>query len=119
MGVLKPIILAGWVRAIKEDVVKAREMTEVEHLNLSISTSDQMIQGKFGGRFDRGDIINMMVDAVKKAKELGIKTIGVNAEDASRTDMNYLVEFAQAGRDAGAIRIRYCDTLGMMTILDI
>ncbi len=112
MGVLKPIILAGWVRAIKEDVVKAREMTEVEHLNLSISTSDQMIQGKFGGRFDRGDIINMMVDAVKKAKELGIKTIGVNAEDASRTDMNYLVEFAQAGRDAGAIRIRYCDTLG-------
>ena len=45
-GVLKPIILEGWVRAIKEDVIKAKELTEVKHLNLSISTSEQMINGK-------------------------------------------------------------------------
>ena len=111
-GGLKPIILEGWVRAIKADVVKARELTKVQHLNLSISTSDQMIQGKFGGRYDKKDVINMMVEAVKTAKKIGIKTIGVNSEDASRTDMEYLVEFALAAKAAGAHRIRYCDTLG-------
>jgi len=52
------------------------------------------------------------VGAVKKAKKLRVKTIGVNAEDASRSDMSYLIEFALAAKDAGADRIRYCDTLG-------
>src|SRR3989338_39335 len=47
IGVLKPIILSGWIRAIKDDVEKACKLTKVEHLNLSISTSDQMIGGKF------------------------------------------------------------------------
>ena len=34
-GVLKPIVLNGWIRAIKEDVKKATELTDVENLNLS------------------------------------------------------------------------------------
>ena len=50
-GELKPIILEGWVRAIKDDVIKATKLTNVKHLNLSISTSDQMIKGKFAGRY--------------------------------------------------------------------
>ena len=111
-GVLKPIVLEGWVRAIEGDVVRAKKLTKVEHLNLSISTSDQMIQGKFRGKYDKKDVINNMVGAVKKAKKLRVKTIGVNAEDASRSDMSYLIEFALAAKDAGADRIRYCDTLG-------
>lgn len=111
-GVLKPIILEGWVRAIKEDVLQAIKLTNVKHLNLSISTSDQMIKGKFKGRYNRKDIVNLMVGAAKTAKKLGIKTIGVNAEDSSRTDMDYLIEFAMAAKEAGADRIRYCDTLG-------
>jgi len=112
MGVLTPMLLEGWVRAIPEDVALAFEMTNVEHLNLSISTSEQMTQGKFQGRRDRNDILNMMSAAVDKAKELGAKTIGVNAEDASRTDMEYLVTFSQVAKEHGADRIRYCDTLG-------
>jgi len=112
MGALKPIILEGWVRAIKDDVIKAAKMTNVKDLNLSISTSDQMIQGKFKGKYGRKDIVRLMVEAVKTAKKKGIRTIGVNAEDASRTDLDYLVEFALAAKHAGADRIRYCDTLG-------
>ena len=38
MGVLKPIILSGWIRAIREDVERACKMTKVQNLNLSIST---------------------------------------------------------------------------------
>jgi len=111
-GFLKPIILEGWVRAIKEDVEKATELTKVKHLNLSISTSDQMINGKFKGKFTKKDVIAAMVKAVKTAKKRNIKTIGVNAEDASRSDMSYLIEFALAAKEAGCDRIRYCDTLG-------
>nr|MBU1328318.1 homocitrate synthase [Candidatus Omnitrophota bacterium] len=112
MGVLKPIVLNGWVRAIKDDVKKACEMTDVENLNLSISTSEQMTNGKFLGNKTRDDILLMMTDAVDFARKKKLKIIGVNAEDASRTDMPYLIKFAKAAKDHGADRIRYCDTLG-------
>jgi len=112
-GVLKPIALNGWVRAIKDDVKKAVEWTDVENLNLSISTSDQMTRGKFLGKKTRDDVLKMMTDALDFArKKKKLKIIGVNAEDASRTDMKFLVKFAKAARDHGADRIRYCDTLG-------
>jgi homocitrate synthase NifV len=112
MGVLKPIILSGWIRAIKKDVEEATRLTRVKHLNLSISTSQQMVRGKFEGKKNREHIINMMTEACDSAKEKGMETFGVNAEDASRTDEEYLVRFAQAAKEHGACRIRYCDTLG-------
>ena len=112
MGALKPIVLSGWVRAIKDDVKKACEMTDVENLNLSISTSEQMTNGKFLGNKTRDDILLMMTDAVDLARKKKLKLVGVNAEDASRTDMPYLIKFAKAAKDHGADRIRYCDTLG-------
>ncbi len=111
-GVLKPMILSGWVRAITKDVRDATFHTRIKHLNLSISTSQQMIQGKFLGKKGKKDIIKMMTDAVDLAKKKGIKTIGVNAEDASRTDDVYLIKFAKAAKEHGADKIRYCDTLG-------
>jgi homocitrate synthase NifV len=71
-----------------------------------------MIQGKFGGKKSRADIIKMMIDALKCAKDLGLETVGVNAEDASRTELSFLIEFSQRAQENGADRIRYCDTLG-------
>lgn len=120
MGVLSPIILSGWCRAIKEDIEYTLQQTHVKHLNISISTSMQMTKGKFGDRVVRSpkddpnkpNIINMMTEALKRAKDGGIETVGVNAEDASRTDMEFLLEFAHAAKENGADRIRYCDTLG-------
>jgi len=110
--VIYPMRLSGWIRAIESDVKKAVRNTDVEYLNLSISTSNQMIKHKFGGKLTKTDIIKSMVKAAKLAKKEGIKAIGVNAEDASRTDLDYLIEFTQAAKDAGADRMRYCDTLG-------
>ena len=115
IGVLHPMKLSGWMRAIEQDVEKAVELTQLEHINLSISTSDQMIKGKFNGKYDGEDIIKMMVEAVKRADDLGIKTIGVNAEDASRTSLEFLIKFSLAAKKAGAHQIRYCDTLGYET----
>ncbi|MFH1577811.1 MAG: homocitrate synthase [Candidatus Omnitrophota bacterium] len=113
-GVLSPIRLGGWVRATVEDVETAlRLVSKIKHFNLSISTSDQMIRYKFKGRLDHQSIIKEMVKAVKRAYKSGsVKTVGVNAEDASRTKMDYLIEFAKAAKKAGCSRIRYCDTLG-------
>ncbi|GAG36063.1 unnamed protein product, partial [marine sediment metagenome] len=42
MGVLKPIRLEGWIRAITSDVETAFKLVpSIRHLNLSISTSEQ------------------------------------------------------------------------------
>ncbi len=113
MGVLKPMRLEGWIRAIPEDVEEAfRLVPGIEHLNLSISTSDQMINGKFLGKKSRDDIIGDMTGAVDAARAKGAKSIGVNAEDASRTGIDYLIKFGKAGKAHGADRLRYCDTLG-------
>jgi homocitrate synthase NifV len=112
LGVLSPIVLSGWIRAIPEDVEVAFSLTRIKHVNLSISTSEQMTVGKFQGRKTRDDVITEMVEAVRAAKQLGATTIGVNAEDASRTDIPFLIRFGEAGREAGACRLRYCDTLG-------
>src|SRR6266702_1367925 len=110
----------------------------LRHYNLSISTSDQMIAHKFRGKMDRAAIIKEMTAAVAVA-QAGLRraggapgegraggapgerraggaqeeySIGVNAEDGSRTDDGYLLEFALAAKEAGATRVRYCDTIG-------
>jgi len=115
-GVLSPIRISGWLRAIKEDVIEAfKNVPGLEHVNLSISTSQQMILGKFQGKRDFSGVIMDMTNAVDEAKAAGAKTIGVNAEDASRTEMNQLIEFTLAAKEHGAARIRYCDTLGYDT----
>jgi len=111
--VIYPIRLSGWMRAISADVENAfKNVPQLKHINLSISTSKQMIIGKFQGKMKFKDVVNVMVEAVKLAKKKGAKSVGVNAEDASRTDLKKLIEFSAAAKEAGANRIRYCDTLG-------
>lgn len=119
-GVLTPIRLGGWMRATREDVKLSFKMVPgLKHVNLSISTSDQMITHKFKGRLDHGSIIKEMTEAVKEAARCKAESIGVNAEDASRTKMDYLIEFGLAAKAAGADRLRYCDTLGYDTPFSI
>jgi homocitrate synthase NifV len=51
LGVIKSTRLGGWIRAIVPDVELCFKIVpEIKHLNISISTSDQMINGKFKGR---------------------------------------------------------------------
>lgn len=113
MGILTPMRISGWTRATISDVREAKTLVpKLQHINISISTSEQMIKGKFGGKKGKSDIIDMMLEALKVAKDLGMEIVGVNAEDASRTELSFLVEFCQQAKENGADRIRYCDTLG-------
>ncbi len=119
-GALPRIRLGGWIRATKGDVETAFRMVPgLKHLNLSMSTSDQMITHKFKGKLDHESVISEMTEAVKDAISCGAESVGVNAEDASRTRIEYLIEFAAAAKAAGAHRIRYCDTLGCETPFSI
>jgi len=71
-----------------------------------------MIRGKWDGDRSFDDVVEMMIKATEKANELGFESVGVNAEDASRTGMEDLTRFTRAAKDHGADRVRYCDTLG-------
>jgi isopropylmalate/homocitrate/citramalate synthase len=110
-GAFGPLRLSGWCRAVTADVDRAAPLG-LRHYNLSLSTSDQMIAHKFRGKLDRESVIREMTAAVTAARAAGAQTIGVNAEDGSRTDDGFLLEFALAARQAGADRLRYCDTIG-------
>ena len=112
-GVIKRTKLSGWMRAIAEDVEKSfSNCPLLKNCNLSQSTSDQMIQGKYLGKKSKEDILKMTCEAVECAVSQGAEIIGVNAEDASRSDIDYLVKIAREVKILGANRFRYCDTLG-------
>ncbi len=102
--------IIGWSRAVVSDV-QASIDCGVDAAAISISTSDIHIKNKL--KKDRQWVLSNMAKAVEFAKKNQLY-VSVNAEDASRTDMDFLIEFARIGREAGADRIRYCDTVGVL-----
>jgi len=112
-GAISKTKLSGWMRAIVGDVETGfNNVPELKNCNLSQSTSHQMIIGKYGGKKTPEDIIKMTCEAVECAKSKGAEIIGINAEDASRSELEFLIKFALEGKRCGATHFRYCDTLG-------
>lgn len=101
--------IMGWNRPVIKDI-EASLACGCDSVAISISTSDIHIKHKL--KTTRGAVLDMMVKATEFAKK-NVDYISVNAEDASRSDMNFLVEFANEARKAGASRLRYCDTIGI------
>lgn len=100
----------GWNRAVISDVKHSLDCG-VDAVALSISSSDIHIKHKLGK--DRSWVLDSIRDSVKFAKDHDLY-VSVNAEDASRSDPDFLVEFASAAKQAGADRLRYCDTVGIL-----
>ena len=112
-GVISTTKLSGWSRGIASDVeLTFQNVPELKYINLSQSTSEQMINGKYLGKKTPDDIIKMTKEAVECAIDKGALIVGVNAEDASRSDLDYLIKYATEAKKSGAYRFRYCDTLG-------
>lgn len=109
---LKSSIMA-WNRAVIADIKESLDCG-VDAVAISISTSDIHIEHKL--QTTRQDVLNRMTDAVKFAKDKGLY-ISVNAEDASRSDIDFLTEFALLAKRSGADRLRFCDTVGTLTPL--
>jgi len=102
--------IMGWNRAVISDIQHSIDCG-VDAVAISISTSDIHIEHKL--QTTREWVLESMVKAVEYAKKEGLY-ISVNAEDASRSEMDFLVQFATAAKNAGANRVRYCDTVGIL-----
>lgn len=102
--------IMGWNRAVIKDIEESIKCG-VDAVAISISTSDIHIKHKLCST--REEVLDRMVKAVEFAKKEGMY-ISVNAEDASRTDDEFLIEFAKSAKCAGADRIRFCDTVGVL-----
>ncbi len=102
----------GWSRAVDEDI-SVTLATGVQALNISLPTSDLHIKAKLGR--DRPWVLDRIAHSISYAKSLdpGV-SICAAAEDSSRTDPAFLVEYARKAQDAGAEILRFSDTLGVM-----
>ena len=106
---LKSSIMA-WNRAVISDIEQSIDCG-VDAVAISISVSDIHIQNKL--RTSREWVIENMVKSVEYAKKNGLY-VSINGEDASRADDDFLIQFIEAGKRAGADRFRFCDTVGVM-----
>jgi homocitrate synthase NifV len=102
--------ILGWNRAVKSDVDASLECG-VDAVAISISSSDIHIEHKL--MKSREWVLESMSSTVNYAKDYNLY-VSVNAEDASRSDMEFLLQFARTAKEAGADRLRYCDTLGIL-----
>jgi homocitrate synthase NifV len=102
--------IMGWNRAVVSDVQHSLDCG-VDAVAVSISASDIHIRHKL--RKDRQWVLDAVKKSVDFAKVHGLY-VSVNAEDSSRADMAFLIEFASTAKEHGADRLRYCDTVGMM-----
>lgn len=102
--------IMGWNRPVIKDI-EASLRCGVDAVAISISTSDIHIEHKL--RTSREWVLENMAKAVEFANKEGMY-ISVNAEDGSRSDHDFLVQFAKIAKEAGANRLRYCDTVGIL-----
>ena len=104
--------IMAWNRAVTSDIEQSIDC-DVDAVAISISVSDIHIKHKL--RTSRQWVLENMIKSVEYAKKNGLY-VSVNGEDASRADREFLVEFINAAKKAGADRFRYCDTdFGMAT----
>ncbi len=85
---------------------------DVKNIHLFIATSD--IHLKYKLEMTREEVIEKAIEALDYSKAHGL-TVEFSAEDATRTDIDFLKKFYSALCKAGADRINVPDTVGIMT----
>ncbi|ATG89172.1 homocitrate synthase [Methylomonas koyamae] len=105
-----PCNLLVWSRMRDDDLQHCLGLG-VGMVDLSISASDQHIQHKL--KQSRAWVLATIDRCVNAAIDAGLQ-VCVGAEDASRADSGFLAQMAEAAQRAGAVRIRFADTVGIM-----
>ena len=104
--------VCGLTRANQKDIDTAAEALKYARrprIHTGIGTSDSHIRYKFNS--NREDIIERAVQAVKYAKTF-VEDVEFYAEDAGRTDNDYLARVCEAAIKAGATVLNIPDTTG-------
>ena len=117
------------VRTLREVGIEPREVTffiftsgSDLHLKYKIGKTLLRFEGRDENEwldlpleFYRNANINLQCDAIVHAREQGVERIEFGAEDGSRGDVDYFIEYFKAGLAAGGTRPAWPDTVGTMT----
>ncbi|EJL75955.1 2-isopropylmalate synthase [Chryseobacterium populi] len=109
---IKNAKVCGLTRANKKDIEIAAEALQFARrprIHTGIGTSDSHIKYKFNST--REDIIERAVDAVKYARSF-VEDVEFYAEDAGRTDNDFLARICEEVIKAGATVLNIPDTTG-------
>lgn len=109
---VKHATVCGLTRAVKKDIEVAAEaikLAKKPRIHTGIGTSESHIKYKFNSTQDK--IIERAVEAVAYAKTF-VEDVEFYAEDAGRTDNEYLARVCEAVIKAGATVLNIPDTTG-------
>src|SRR4030043_1078111 len=102
--------VAGWCRAVKEDIDSAVQCG-LKEVGISPPVSDLHFKAKWPEKTQEQILANI-IDVVEYAsKTCGLRTF-VHGEDSTRADWDFEKSFINAVEDAGAECYRICDTVG-------
>ena len=99
----------GFSRAVKADIDAHIELG-TEHVLIEISTSDVKIKA-YG--FTRESVLQRVTDAIKHAKDNGIKTVNFFAVDSTRSNLEFLRDVYSTAIEHGADEVSVVDTIGV------
>ncbi len=105
-------VICALTRAVEKDIEVAAESLKYakrKRIHTGIGTSDSHIKHKFNS--NREEIIERAVKAVKYARRF-VDDVEFYAEDAGRTDNEYLARVVQVVVNAGATVVNIPDTTG-------
>ena len=110
--IVKNASVCGLSRAVKKDIEVAAESLKhavLPRIHTGIGTSDSNIKFKFNST--REKILEKGFEAVKYAKKF-VNDVEFYAEDAGRTDNNFLAKVCEKMIEAGATVLNIPDTTG-------
>ncbi|THU40947.1 2-isopropylmalate synthase [Niastella caeni] len=111
-SVIKNAVICGLSRAVQKDIEVAAEALKTAkrpRIHTGIGTSDYHIKSKFNST--REDILQRAIQCVKWARNF-TDDVEFYAEDAGRTDNEYLARVVEAVIAAGATTVNIPDTTG-------
>jgi isopropylmalate/homocitrate/citramalate synthase len=103
--------VAGWCRAVKEDIDSA-VACGLREVGISHPVSDIHFKAKWPEK-TRQQILANVVEVVEYAAKTNGLTTFVHGEDSTRADWDFEKEFINAVSKAGAECYRVCDTVGI------
>ena len=99
----------GFSRAVKADIDAHLDLG-TEHVLIEISTSDLKIKA-YG--FTRESVLQRVTDAIRHAKDNGIKTVNFFAVDSTRSNLEFLRDVYSTAIEHGADEVSVVDTIGV------
>ncbi len=98
-------------RTKKEDIDAAIDCG-VDGIITFMGTSDLHIKSKF--KMNREEILNVCMGSIEHAKDHGL-FVAFSAEDATRTDLDFLKQVYKRAEECGADRVHIADTVGAIS----